>query len=171
MVAGRAGRVLFHLYCRKKSPAAPTNTARWKPTGFIVYRDTTTYICCTKSLTAVFQRLSVLQNNKWDEDTELGRCSTDTGNAAFCLYTLRCWIYSLLVWTMPISTFGGVLQCKWLTWNQHSAHIFSPSNAPIIRCVPMEGLTLQVHSAAIVSWQGPFTQSLPILALISRSTV
>lgn len=117
MVAGRAGRVLFHLYCRKKSPAAPTNTARWKSTGFIVYRDTMTYICRTKLLTAVFQRLSVLQNNKWDEDTELGRCSTDTGNAAFCLYTLRCWIYSLLVWTMPISTFGGVLQCKWLTWN------------------------------------------------------
>lgn len=48
--------------------------------------------------------------------------------------------------------------------------IFFPSKAPIVRRVPIEGLTLQAHSAAIVSRQGPFTHLLPILALIGRFT-
>lgn len=49
--------------------------------------------------------------------------------------------------------------------------IFLLSNAPIVRCVPIVGLTLQAHSAAIVSRQGPFTHLLPTQAYMQIHSV
>lgn len=57
-----------------------------------------------------------------------------------------------------------------LTWNKPADYIFPPK-APIVQGVSIEGLTLQAHRAAIVSWQGPFTRLLPLLVLIGRFTV
>lgn len=49
--------------------------------------------------------------------------------------------------------------------------IFFPPNAPIVQRAPIEGLTLQADSAAIVSQQGPFTRLLPQFACIGGFTV
>lgn len=81
-----------------------------------------------------------------------------------CWYTIACTHtdWRDIIWTFP--RFSG------LTWNKPADYIFPPK-APIVQGVSIEGLTLQAHRAAIVSWQGPFTRLLPLLALIGRFTV
>ncbi len=139
-------------YPLKRLPAAPANSAisQVKVHWFFyqVLRHSVTHICCTKSVTVGTPANAIFITH------------TDAPCVVFLLM-IRYVIMFLLAFypSAPFPTFCSEISI---------AVIFFPSNAPIVRCVPIEGLTLQAHSAAIVSRQGPFTHSSPILALIGK---